>query len=46
VKAEMNLQMLSYNFQRVLKLVGIDAFKNYLKDRNSPEKGILSPFFA
>jgi transposase len=33
VKAEMDLQMFSYNFQRVLKLVGIDAFKNHLKQR-------------
>jgi len=34
VKAEMNLQMFSYNFQRVLKLVGIDAFKNHLNAQN------------
>jgi transposase len=34
VRAEMNLQMFSYNFQRVLKLVGIDAFKNHLNAQN------------
>ena len=46
VKAEMNLQMLSYNFQRVLKLIGIDAFKNHLKARNEAKKGVIPSFFA
>lgn len=46
VKAEMNLQMLSYNFQRVLKLIGIDAFKNHIKARNEAKKGVISSFFA
>lgn len=46
VKAEMNLQMLSYNFQRVLKLIGIDTFKNHLKARNEAKKGVTPSFFA
>ncbi|MEK7991182.1 MAG: transposase [Thiotrichaceae bacterium] len=46
VKAEMNLQMLSYNFQRVLKLLGIDAFKNDLKDRKKEDNDIFPAFFA
>lgn len=33
VRTEMNLQMLTYNFQRALNIVGIVAFKNHLKQR-------------
>ena len=33
VRAEMNVQMLTYHFQRVLNIVGIVAFKNHLKQR-------------
>jgi len=41
VRAEMNLQMLCYNFQRVLKLIGIDSFKNHLKTRNEGRMGLI-----
>jgi hypothetical protein len=34
VRAEMNLQMLSYNFKRVFNIIGIAAFKNHLNERN------------
>ena len=34
VRAEMNLQMLSYNFKRVFNIIGITAFKNHLNGRN------------
>jgi hypothetical protein len=33
VRAEMNLQVFTYNFKRVLNLLGIDAFKNHLNRR-------------
>ncbi len=33
VQAEMNVQMLTYHFQRVLNIVRIVAFKNHLKQR-------------
>ena len=35
VRAEMNLLMLSYNFKRVLNIIGIEAFSGVLP----PEKG-------
>ncbi len=35
VGAEINLQMLSYNFKRVFKLIGIVGFKNHLKAQNT-----------
>lgn len=34
VRAEMDLQMLSYNFKRVFNLIGIAAFKNHLNAWN------------
>jgi len=33
VRAEMNLQVLAYNFKRVLNILGITAFKNHLNQR-------------
>ena len=33
VRAEMNLQILTYNFKRVLNIIGIMALKNYLTSR-------------
>jgi hypothetical protein len=33
VRAEMDLQVLAYNFKRVLNIFGISAFKTYIKQR-------------
>ena len=37
VRAEMNLLMLSYNFKRVLNILGIDAFREYCLMRRAGE---------
>ena len=42
VRAEMDLQVLTYNFKRVLNLIGINAFKKQLKQRIMAYKGHYS----
>jgi transposase len=48
VKAEMNLFMLSYNFKRVLNIIGVEGLRAYCAKRNarSPEKGLCNNFLT
>ena len=48
VRAEMNLLMLSYNFKRVLNIIGIEAFRAYCLRRKAAKGGnsILFYLFA
>ena len=49
VRAEMNLLMLSYNFKRVLNIIGLDAFREYCLQRRlnkSALKGVAFTLFC
>ena len=45
VRAEMNLLMLSYNFKRVLNILGVEAFRAYCLRRKAAKGGHLILFY-
>lgn len=45
VRAEMDLLMLSYNFKRVLNILGVEAFRAYCLQRKARRRLEAGPFF-